>query len=145
MIESYSIYRFESKNNNFQSKKLISGGVICLRRTYCRATLWKCPRQYLKTVNMIDLKIAQWDSEPKITPYTKFNRNWEVGCYPNVNARSICPGTPQDCRARVTRGWLGVVGLLWLGLFILLYLRAFPTNSRWIFSTFLNIKSTHPD
>ena len=28
-----------------------------------------------KTVSLIDLKIAQWDSKPKTTLYTKFHRN----------------------------------------------------------------------
>ena len=77
IIKSWSKYSFESENNNFQSEKLISGGVIGLRRACCRPELL-CENaigNISQTVTLIDLKIAQWDSEPKITIYQKFHRN----------------------------------------------------------------------
>ena len=51
IIESYSTCNFESENNNFQSKKLISGGVIGLRKKCCRTPAAREWPKVLKTAD----------------------------------------------------------------------------------------------
>ena len=44
------------------------------------------------TVRPIDLKMAQWDTEPKITLSTKFIEIWELGCFGPVDLSWNAPG-----------------------------------------------------
>ena len=64
ITEQYSIYSFQSENNNFQSKELRSGGAIGLEERAAELFCKNSRGNISKTVTLIDLKIAHRNSEP---------------------------------------------------------------------------------
>ena len=67
VTESYSSYNFESENDNFQSKKLKVVVLLALEENAAELLCENTRGDSSNTVTLIEIKLAQCDSEPQIT------------------------------------------------------------------------------